>query len=209
VDVISRPVPMELPDSPETYAGALVSALAVSDYEERQRAITDAFARVTRPDDLSWLLDAATNLHGLPASALDGLKLLTSSAETLIQLLLSARDAGERSLIWGLQNELPFLWLALPLRAWRSALDRQFAGLTGALESALGKERAISETVAWLRGVCGDLSALEPAVEAIFGMAGLPVRQTTDSPSLQDLTNSYIQDQHQRGGDALMISRRA
>ena len=116
--------------------------------------------------------------------------------------MLSARDAGERSIIWALQNELPFLWLALPLRAWWSAMDRQCTALTSALESALGKERAINETVAWLRGVCGDLTALEPALETIFGMAGLPIGQTTDCPSLRDLTSSYIRDQHQRGGDA-------
>ena len=91
-------------------------------------------------------------------------------------MLLSARDAGERSIIWALQNELPFLWLALPLRAWWSAMDRQCTALTSALESALGKERAMNEAVAWLRSVCGDLTALEPALETIFGMAGLPDR---------------------------------
>ncbi|HKN09235.1 MAG TPA: hypothetical protein VJ376_07100 [Pseudomonadota bacterium] len=136
------------------------------------------------------------------------MKLLTSSAETLIELLLSARDAGERSIIWALQNDLPFLWLALPLRAWRSSLDRQCAALTSALENALGKERAINETVAWLRGVCGDLTALQPAVETIFGMAGLPIRQTTGFPSLRDLTSSYIRDQHQRAAMRPTISRR-
>jgi hypothetical protein len=104
--------------------------------------------------------------------------------------------------MWALQNELPFLWLALPLRAWWSAMDRQCTALTSALESALGKERAINETVAWLGGVCSDLTALEPAVETIFGMAGLPIGKTTDFPSLRDLTGSYIRDQHQRGGDA-------
>jgi hypothetical protein len=98
VDVVSRPVPIALPGSPETYAGVLLSALAMSNYEERQHAVVDALTRLARgeagEDDLKWLRDAATNLHGLPASALDGLRLLTSSAETLIQLLLSARDAG-------------------------------------------------------------------------------------------------------------------
>jgi hypothetical protein len=206
VDVVSRPVPVAPPDSPEAYAGVLISALAKSDYEERQRAVVDALARLERgdagADDLKWLHDAATNLNGLPASALDGLKLLTSSAETLIQLMLSAADAGERSIIWALQNELPFLWLALPLRAWRSAIDRQRSTLTSALESALGKERAIIETMAWLRGACSDLTALEPALETIFGMIGLPAVQTTDLPSLRDLTSSYIRDQHQRGRDA-------
>jgi hypothetical protein len=206
VDVVSRPVPVLQPGAPDAYAGVLVSALTKAEYEGRQLAVIDALARLGRGeaggDDLVWLRDAATNLNGLPASALDGLKLLPSSAETLIHLLLSARDAGERAIIWALQNELPFLWLALPLRAWLSAMDRQCTALTSALEPALGREKAMSEAVAWLRGVCGDLTALEPAVEIIFAMAGLPTTLTADIPSLRDLTSGYIRDQHQRGGDA-------
>ncbi|MGL4964043.1 MAG: STY4851/ECs_5259 family protein [Inquilinus sp.] len=206
VDVVSRPVPVEQPGDPDAYGGDLVSALTMLDYEERQQAIIDALARLGRgeavADDLKWLRDAATNLNGLPASALDGVKLLPSSAKTLIHLLLSARDAGERSSIWALQNELPFLWLALPLSVWRSAVGRQCTALSSALEAALGKEKAMSEAVAWLRGVCGDIIALEPALEAVFAMAGLPIAQTADIPSLRDLTSGYIRDQHQRGGDA-------
>lgn len=206
VDVVSRPLPVLQPGAPNAYAGILASALTMPEYEERQHAVIDALARLGRgdagADDLKWLRDAATNLNGLPASAFDGLKLLPSSAETSITLLLSARDAGERSIIWALQNELPFLWLALPLRAWWSAMDRQCTALTGALEAALGKEKAMTEAVAWLRGLCGDLAALEPALETIFTMAGLPITETADIPSLRDLTSGYIRDQHQRGGDA-------
>jgi hypothetical protein len=101
-----------------------------------------------------------------------------------------------------LQNELPFLWLALPLRAWWSAMDRQCTVLTSVLEAALSKENATKEAVAWLRRVCSDLTALEPALETVFSMAGLPSAETADIPSLRDLTNVYIRDQHQRGGDA-------
>lgn len=207
VDVVSRPVPVLQPDAPDVYAGVLVSALTLADYEERQRAVIDALTRLGRDeagaDDLKWLRDAATNLNGLPASAFDGLKLLPSNAEALVHLLLSARDAGERSIIWALQNELPFLWLALPLRAWQSAISRQCTALTSALEAALGKEKAMNEAVAWLRGVCGDLNALEPALATIFFTAGLAIGQTIDFPSLRDLTSSYIRDQRLRGGDAL------
>lgn len=206
VDVVSRPVPVLQPDTPDVYAGILVSALTLPDYEERQRSVIDAFASLGRDetgaDDLRWLRDAATNLNGLPASAFDGLKLLPSSAETLVHLLLSARDAGERSIIWALQNELPFLWLALPLRAWWSAMDYQCTTLISALEAALGKEKAMNEAMAWLRGVCGELAALEPALEAIFILAGLPVVKTANILSLRDLTSGYIRDQHARGGDA-------
>jgi hypothetical protein len=205
-DVVSRPVPVAKPGAPDAYAGALISALAMADYDERQGAVMAALARLGRgeggADDLKWLRDAATNLNGLPASAFDALKLLPSSPGTLIHLLINVRDAGERSIIWSLQNDLPFLWLALPLRAWWMAMDRQCTALTSALESVLGKERATNEAMAWLRGVCGDLSALEPALATIFAMAGLPMGQTTPIPSLRDLTSGYIRDQHQRGGDA-------
>jgi hypothetical protein len=81
-------------------------------------------------------------------------------------------------------------------------MDSQCTPLTSALEPALGREKAMNEAVAWLRGVCGDLTALEPAVEIIFAMAGLPTTLTADIPSLRDLTSGYIRDQHQRGGDA-------
>jgi hypothetical protein len=205
-DVVSRPVPVLQPGTPDVYAGLLVSALTLPDYGERQRAVVDALARLGRDgtgvDDLKWLRDAATNLNGLPASAFDGLKLLPSSSEALIHLLLSAGDASERSIIWALQNELPFLWLALPIRVWWSAMDRQCTTLVSVLEAALGKEKAMKEAVAWLGGICGDLTLLEPALETIFTLAGLPIVQTANIPSLGDLTSGYIRDQHQRGGDA-------
>lgn len=206
VDIVSRPVPVVQPGNPDAYAGVLISALTVTDYEERQQAVSHALARLgrdeDRSDDLKWLRDAATSLNGLPASAFDGLKLLPSSGETLIRLLLSARDASERSIIWALQNELPFLWLALPLRAWWCALDRQCTDLISALEGALGKDKAKKEALTWLRSVCDDLTAMEPALGTIFAMAELPIAQRPVVPSLRDLTSGYIQGQHQQGGDA-------
>jgi len=206
VDVVSRPMPVAQPGSPDIYAGGLISALAIPDYEGRQRAVVDALTRLGHgwggADDLKWLRDAATNLNGLPASAFDALKLLPSRAEALVHLLLGAHDAEERSIIWALQNELTFLWLALPLRAWWSAIERDCTALTNALEGTLGKQKALNEAFAWLRGISGELTALEPALETIFGMAGLPIASASDTPSLRDLTNDYIRDQHHRGGDA-------
>lgn len=203
-DIVSRPIPIVQPGNPEAYVGELTTALAMTEYEERQHAVAAAFARFDQgeaeTDEIKWLRDAVTNLNGLPASAFDALKLLPSSPETLIQLLFSARDAGERSVIWALQNELPFLWLAMPVRAWASAMARQHARLMGALENALGKEKALNEAMAWLRGVCSDLAILEPALGTIFSTAGLPNAQTPIVP-LRDLISAYIRDQHHRGGD--------
>lgn len=206
VDVVSRPIPIAQPGSPDVYSGNLVSALTIPDFEERQRAIADALTRLGHgggsPDDVKWLRDAAVNLNGLPANAIDALKLLSSSAEPLVHLLFSTRDAGERGAIWSLQNDLPFLWLALPLHTWWAVMNRACTSLFEALEGALGETAAMKEAIGWLRGVCSELTALEPAVQAIFGGAGLPVTSTAAIPSLRELTSAYIRDQHHRGGDA-------
>jgi hypothetical protein len=141
IDVVSRPAPVTQPGSPNAYFGGLVSALAMPDYEDRQPAIAEALTRLGCREDGTdasrWLRDAATHLNGLPASALDALKLLPRNAEALIHLLLGARDTGERGAIWSLQNELPFLWLALPLRAWGAVMERECMAVADALEGVL------------------------------------------------------------------------
>jgi hypothetical protein len=81
-------------------------------------------------------------------------------------------------------------------------MESQCTALASALEGALGKKRAMNEAVVWLRTACGDLTALEPALEPIFGMAGLPIGQKADVPSLRDLTISYLRNQHQRRDEA-------
>jgi hypothetical protein len=205
VDVVSRPVPVPRPGSPAGYAGDLVSALVIPNYEERQGEIANAVARLGHGEgqngDLNWLLDAATNLNGLPASAFDALKSLPSNPEALIRLLFSARDAGERGAIWSLQNELPFLWLAMPLSAWRTALQSDYAAVAGALEGVFGRENAATEALARLGSLRDELIALEPALETTFRLVDLPATHVTAIPSLKDLTNAYIAGQYHRGGE--------
>jgi hypothetical protein len=205
VDVVSRPVPVLRPRAPVGYAGDLVSALLIPDYKERQREIEKALYRLGRgegeTEDLSWLLDAATNLNGLPATVFDALKLLPSSPLALLRLLFSARDAGERGAIWSLQNGLPFLWLAVPLSAWENALKIDYAAVSSALEPVFGGEKAASEALTRLVNLRDELVALEPALEAIFGLAGLSAMHVAAIPSLRDLTSGYIASQYDRGGE--------
>ncbi|QOZ23117.1 hypothetical protein XH93_05180 [Bradyrhizobium sp. CCBAU 51753] len=206
VDVVSRPVPVMLPGAPIGYAGDLVSALIIPGYMARLHEIEKAFSRLEsgedHTEDISWLLDAAINLNGLPATAFDALKLLPSSPLALLRLLFSARDAGERGAIWSLQNELPFLWLALPLSAWENALKIDYAVVASALKAFFGEEKAAGEALARLVNLRDELVALEPALEAIFNLAGLSVTQLSTIPSLRDLTSGYIASQYDRGGEA-------
>ncbi|MFD2185096.1 STY4851/ECs_5259 family protein [Rhodoplanes azumiensis] len=206
IDVVSRPVPIVRPGSPAVHFGRLVSALTILDFEERQRAIVEALSCLGHDDgstsDVTWLRDAAANLNGLPATAIDALRLLPADAEALLNVLFAARDAGDRGAIWSLQNSLPFLWLALPVRAWATVMTRTCESSVRALKGTLGQRVAMEHAIEWLRDLSADLTALEPAVQAIFDTAGLPAPAAAPVPSLRELTDTYIRDQHHRGGEA-------
>src|SRR5688500_13652703 len=90
----------------------------------------------------------------------------------------------------------------MPLRAWWSAMERDCMAAAEVFEWALDNHKSMHEAVAWLRKVSEELTALEPAVEAIFSMAGISVARATEIPSLRDLTSSYVRSQHDRGGDS-------
>ncbi|MES0179678.1 STY4851/ECs_5259 family protein [Mesorhizobium sp. M0025] len=202
VDVVSRPLPVPQPGSPDAHNGNLVSALAVADYEPRQAEIGNALHHIV--EDLGGfrlLLEAATNLNGLPANAFDALKLLPSCPQALVGLLLSARDAGERGTIWSLQNELPFLWLGLPLSAWRAALEADYAAVFVALEPHFGAGKAGAEALGRVATLRAELSALEPALAWIFSLAGIATVEATRLPSLNDLTGTYIASQIHRSSE--------
>ncbi|MGJ4896686.1 MULTISPECIES: STY4851/ECs_5259 family protein [unclassified Bradyrhizobium] len=208
VDVVSRPVPIMRPGMPAMYGGDLVSTLTIADFNVRQREIAAALSKLARvqnkSDDLTWLLDVATNLNGLPPSAFDALKLLPSNPEALVCLLLNARDAEEQGTVWSLQNELPFLWLGLPMSAWQSALQNDYISFAQALKDVFGPERAAGEAAARLRRLRDELTELEPALEKIFGLAGLSgtdLKNSKETPSLSDLTNGYIVSQSSRSDE--------
>lgn len=206
VDVVSRPVPALRPGAPVGYDSKLLSALLIPEFEERQREINQALDELGRAEgdsrDLMWLLDAATNLNGLPAIVFDVLRLLPTKAPALARLLFGVRDAGERAVIWSLQNELPFLWLAIPVSVWGNVLRIEFESFATALEPVFGREKATGEALDRLKRIRDELVALEPALEFVFGLSNLPSERIPEIPSLQELTSGYIAGQYDRGAEA-------
>ncbi|TIV68463.1 MAG: hypothetical protein E5V86_00750 [Mesorhizobium sp.] len=201
VDVVSRPLPVQRPSSPEVHTGNLVSTFTIADYATRQAEIGHALNGIGQDvGGFSWLLEAATHLNGLPASAFDALKVLPSCPEALIGLLFNARDAGERALIWSLQNELPILWLELPLSAWRKALEANLTAISTLLEPILGAEKAATQALGRLASLRSELTPLEPALASIFGRVGMG-GEATNIPSLKDLTAGYIASQIHRSNE--------
>lgn len=205
IDVVSRPAPVIQASLPGFSSEGLASCISIADYEERQQALTSALRRFGQGkgeiEDVDWLLDAALNLNGLPASAFDVLKLLPMVPEAALRLLISATDEGDRSVIWGLQDELPFLWMWLPLTSWATVFHGEYAEVQGALEPVIGAQKAASAALGRLTSLRDQLLALEPALSAIFARVGLPPVQSTSAPSLRELTSSYIAGQFHRGGE--------
>lgn len=194
-DVVSRPLPATAGRAAEPSAEGLLKALAEPAFHTRQAAIESALDEIGRGQGdaagLKWLLDAATNLNGLPPSALDGLARLPRCPAALVRLLL-ATSGEELSLVWSLQNELPFLWLAIPIESWREAVAADMEALGNALEPSFGRERAAYLALDRLRGVAHSLTSREPALAAVLRAANVPTEPLADQPGLIELLSRHV-----------------
>jgi hypothetical protein len=127
-DVVSRPtIVIAAEPPPPCNVSSLRGAARLDDTVERRKKIAEALERMTSDESESaqseraWLTAIICGLNGLPATALDTFKGLAKVPPALTHLLVSATRAEERSAIFALERELPFLWLALPVRAWARA----------------------------------------------------------------------------------------
>jgi len=204
IDVASRPTFVMRPGVPGEgdYSGRLVEALVTADYDQRQAAIDDTLAGLESaqgaPGDLNWLIDAASLRNGLPAIAFDALRLLSGHPRALIRLLVWAPDAEKRAAVWSLQNELPFLWLALPVEAWGLEVKRFLFALSERLTEVFGEAKAREHALATVLSICDGLEALEPALATLFAAVHIPRISPRDFPRLEELVNGYIREQHDR-----------
>ena len=201
VDVVSRPRLVPETASPPLSLNPLQAALMIPAYAQRQGAILDVLHSVANgsgsAETLAWLIEAAVNLRGLPASTIDALRLLPSCPEAAVALLLNAREA-DRATIWSLQDELPLLWLALPVSTWQRALGGQYTTLSSALEAAFDQQAAAAMAMGQINTLREQLIALEPALGAICGTPAQRVKMAAALPPLNLLASSYVGSQHDR-----------
>jgi hypothetical protein len=200
IDVLSRPAVIGLPLSESTPLTGIQKALSLIDHVEREDAIRERLSAVREghleTDTFEWMRTAILHLDGLSCKTFDALSILPEYPEVLVRILLNSRSSEERAVIWSLQNELSFLWLGLPLDAWKSGMFSDLSNLAAALTPVLGEEKAKREAVAWLRSICAELIALEPAFAELFSGAGLSAPFA--GPSLRDLIRNYVRDAHDR-----------
>lgn len=195
-DVISRPNPATRPGGSGIARGQLMSTLAIPDFGDRQTAIKAALSCIAgtegSADDLTWLVEATVNLNGLPPTSLDALKYLPAQPAALVRVLLFAKDASARAAVWSLQNELPFLWLELPLPDWKNAIENDFNAFIRLLTPIFGEQKAIAEASHRLLQLRDELLGLEPALAEVLRLSSVPSEKAATPPALQQLVNSYI-----------------
>jgi len=201
-DVVSRPtIAIATKPPPPCDVSSLRGAARLSNAVERKKEIAEALKRMTSDisegaqSERAWLTAIICGLNGLPATTLDTLKELARAPMALAHLLVSAASAEERSAIFSLERELPFLWLALPIRAWARAfflrLETVSAALVAALPEGDHSKLALDDLIR-----CGDaILALEPALDTAFAMGSVPRNRATlaDNPlTLEEVAGAHI-----------------
>ena len=126
-------------------------------------------------EEWSFLTDALLRAEGLPATALDLLKVLVAKPRLLVRCLFRL-ESGPRQTLWRLDDELPFSWLTVQRDIWwieaKQAFDRlrrQLAGLIDSDPDELAREyidRILTEGTDRLPALC------TVATDIAFGLVG-------------------------------------
>lgn len=110
--------------------GNFTRILGIENERERLSRLTDFFKSLTMASleykpKVDLLIKTVVSLRGLSPRSLDMLKVLPDCPSILIAMLFKA-SAEQRELILNLSEDLPFLWQALPDKAWQNALQSKF-----------------------------------------------------------------------------------
>ena len=124
--VVTRPKVMQLPLSMARKAGlsSFPRMNLIGEETERNAALdaimVNAAETIEGASEVAALTRLIRSLDGLSPRAIDLTRRLPRHPRLLSRVLLSANDEA-RSAVLSLESHLPFLWMALPLTAWREA----------------------------------------------------------------------------------------
>jgi hypothetical protein len=210
---VVRSRPSIMPGHGTIYAaGDRLSATAsIANPSARQLAITDCLDAIAiggeqADEDLDWLRRLVASLNGVPASTFDALAALSAAPVALARLFLAADEAAQGG-IWHLEAELPFIWAALPLKAWRAAAEAVGQSVVEPLLGA-GWELAAAAGIGRqaVDGAAARLANLDPALGVVLAAAGLCARPVA-LPSILEASQGYVRRTFDRGDKAIGVPK--
>ncbi|MDE4593042.1 STY4851/ECs_5259 family protein [Sinorhizobium meliloti] len=201
-DILTRPLLLiGAADVPALPSGSLRTALCLRNYGELQTAIAERLEKLwcdpSAIEDLAYIRLLIGNLDGLPPTAFEALKHLPHHPKTLVRLLLGAADEKSRVAVWGLQGQLPFIWLGISLECWKCALDVERSTIENALAEVPGTDEFRLEIlVKYFRDKLASLVEIEPSLATVFSALGFPLAPRTKP--LENIIEDFIKDQRSR-----------
>ncbi len=181
----------------------LASLSLIASPTERKSAIAERLSDVARgahgaTEEIAGLIALIDSLNGVPASTFDILSTLSDIPVALARLLLSA-DENSLARVWRLESELPFLWAAVPLRAWNAAADSYGQNLLSSLlAGGWSYERAVSTAKQMTNAQAEQIASLAPDVGTTLTAAGL-LPKRGEMPTIHNAAREYVRRTYERG----------
>lgn len=208
--VRSRPTILFCGHAEPASGDGLSVAISIASGSQRRAAIGACLDRLctaaeTRADDLAWLHRQISSLNGVPAATFDVLAALPASPSSLALLLLAAPDESVQASVWRLETELPFLWSAIPLDAWKAAADALGRMTVEPLLSASFEPAAAAaigcEVVS---GAAERAGSLDSALASCLSAVGL-IEGSGTAPTLVEAASGYVRRTFDRGETAIAM----
>jgi hypothetical protein len=139
--------------------------------------------------DISRIVGVVHSLNGLSPRALDITRELPSIPKLLCRLLLAA-NSEKVDAILGLEHDLPFLWMAQPVDAWRVAAITEWQRAKSELSPIFGSDEAQTQSFALMRQRMDALS------ERTIWFAG--IRDALEFPGDLPTDLSHLAQDHVR-----------
>lgn len=170
----------------------------VANQQKRIEAIQDALGHLSdqtesAAQDRAYLLDLIAALDGIPPSALDVLKQLSSTPTALATLMATAVDDDQRAAVWRLDRELPFVWALIPVGAWGDAFTshaRRVAQLIA--ERGVARDAATSIAEGAVARAAEHISDLDPILRMPLSLSGRAAPPPTTPSRLIDSAQDRI-----------------
>ncbi|WP_165361489.1 STY4851/ECs_5259 family protein [Lichenibacterium ramalinae] len=179
--VVSRPVLSGGVHPAPNELSPLRRAVLVANRRMREWAFEEAFRVIDEAvpgseEDVGWLLRHLALPDALTASTFQSLNTLAHHPATLARLAASAaksKDAELRDRVWGLERELPFLWVLVGVRDWVSAFATLRAAARSQFLGLVPEQMADELSGEIVRDAAEKVAAYDETLRMTFRLTGL------------------------------------